>query len=101
MNDAISYDGAPRIVGAEQQPGYNKMLTVLRSKAGGWVAKIFIGLLAASFAVWGISDVFRGSRTDTLATVGEKEITVEQFQETFRNQLNRISQQLGKPITPD
>ncbi len=77
------------------------MLTVLRSKAGGWVAKIFIGLLAASFAVWGISDVFRGSRTDTLATVGEKEITVEQFQETFRNQLNRISQQLGKPITPD
>jgi len=77
------------------------MLTVLRSKAGGLVAKIFIGLLAASFAVWGISDVFRGSRSDTLATVGEKEITVAQFQETFRNQLNRISQQLGKPITPD
>ncbi len=77
------------------------MLTVLRSKAGGWVAKIFIGLLAASFAVWGISDVFRGSRSDTLATVGENEITVARFQETFRNQLNRISQQLGKPVTPD
>ena len=77
------------------------MLTVMRSKAGGIVAKIFIGLLAASFAVWGISDVFRGKRTDTLASVGDSEITVGQFQQTFRNQLNRLSRQLGKPITPD
>ncbi len=77
------------------------MLTALRSKTGGIVAKAFIGLLAASFAVWGISDVFRGSASDTLATVGEHEITVNDFQETFRNQLNRISRQVGKPITPD
>ncbi len=77
------------------------MLTVMRSRAGGIVAKAFIGLLAASFAVWGISDVFRGSRTDTLVTVGDTEITTGQFQQTFRNQLNRLSRQLGKPVTPD
>ncbi len=77
------------------------MLSLLRSKAGGLVAKIFIGLLAASFAVWGISDVFTGRQDDTLATMGESVITVEQFQQTFRSELNRLSQQLGKPVTPD
>jgi peptidyl-prolyl cis-trans isomerase D len=77
------------------------MLSLLRSKAGGIVAKVFIGLLAASFAVWGISDVFTGRQDDTLATVGETTITVEQFQQTFRSELSRLSQQLGKPVTPD
>ncbi len=77
------------------------MLTVMRSKAGGWAAKILIGLLAASFAVWGISDVFRGSRSDKLVTVGDTVVTVGQFQQAFRNQLNLLSRRLGKPITPD
>ena len=54
------------------------MLEALRSKTGGIIAKIFIGVLALSFAVWGISDVFRGTRNDVLATVGDTEITVPQ-----------------------
>jgi hypothetical protein len=45
------------------------MLTTLRSKTGGWIAKIFIGLLAASFAVWGIEDMLRGRVSDELARV--------------------------------
>ena len=77
------------------------MLEALRSKTGGIIAKIFIGVLALSFAVWGISDVFRGTRNDVLATVGDTEITVPQYQEAFRNALNRLSQQLNKPLTPD
>ncbi len=77
------------------------MLSLLRSKAGGLVAKIFIGLLAASFAVWGISDVFTGRQDDTLVTVGESTVSVEQFRQTFRSELNRLSQQLGRPLTPD
>ncbi len=77
------------------------MLEALRSKTGGLIAKIFIGVLALSFAVWGISDVFRGVRNDTLATVGDMEIAVEQYQNAFRNALNRLSQQMNKPLTPD
>ena len=77
------------------------MLTVMRSKAGGLAAKILIGILAISFAVWGIADVFRGSRTDKLVTVGGTEVTTGEFQQAFRNQLNLLSQRLGKPITPD
>lgn len=77
------------------------MLTTLRSKAGGWVAKIFIGLLALSFAVWGIADVFRGYRGDVLAKVGDVEITAEEYRTAYNRQTRAYSRQLGQTLTPD
>jgi peptidyl-prolyl cis-trans isomerase D len=77
------------------------MLTTLRSKTGGWIAKIFIGLLAASFAVWGIEDMLRGGTSEELAKVGEQTITTTQFRDAFNDQLRNYSQQLNESITPD
>lgn len=77
------------------------MLTTLRSKSGGIIAKIFIGLLAASFAVWGIEDMLRGRVPDKLATVGEREIGISEFRDTFNRELRTYSQRLNETITPD
>ena len=77
------------------------MLTAMRSKAGGLVAKVFIGLLAASFAIWGISDVFRTKVEDTLVTAGETEIGAQAFQQRFREALARMSQAARRTISPD
>src|SRR5918994_1503468 len=77
------------------------MMSTLRSKAGGWVAKIFIGLLALSFAVWGIADVFRGYRADVLAKVGDVEITAEDYRTAYNRQIRAYSRQLGQTLTPD
>lgn len=77
------------------------MLDALRNRAGSWVAKIFIGLLAASFAVWGVSDVFRGYRADVLVKVGDLEITAEDYRTAFNRQLRAYSRQLGQNLTPD
>ncbi len=77
------------------------MLTSLRSKSGGWIAKIFIGLLAASFAVWGIEDMLRGSVPDRLATVGDREIGITEYRETFNRQLAEYSRRLNQTVTPD
>jgi len=77
------------------------MLTALRSSAGSWIAKIFIAVLALSFGVWGIADVFRGSRSDVLATVGDHKVTAAQFSEAFNRQVRIYSQRLGQAITPD
>ncbi|MEE4237090.1 MAG: SurA N-terminal domain-containing protein, partial [Anderseniella sp.] len=77
------------------------MLTTLRSKSGGWIAKIFIGLLAASFAVWGIEDMLRGSVPDRLATVGDREIGITEYRETFNRQLAEYSRRLNQTVTPD
>lgn len=78
------------------------MLQALRSGAAGWVAKIFFGLLVLSFAVWGIEDVFRIGRTaPTAATIGERQITVEDFRTAYNNELRRISNQAKRVITPE
>lgn len=77
------------------------MLEFLRERIGGVFAKIFIGLLAMSFAVWGISDIFRGYQGDVLATVGEEEISAEVFRTTLDRQIRQLSRQTGQSITPE
>lgn len=75
------------------------MLDALRDKTGSWVVKIFIGVLAASFAVWGIADVFTTRPTDTLAEVGSRQISVQEYSNRFQRELRLLSQQLGQPLT--
>ncbi|WP_108882874.1 SurA N-terminal domain-containing protein [Anderseniella sp. Alg231-50] len=77
------------------------MLTALRSKSGGIIAKVFIALLAGSFAVWGIEDMLRGGNSETLAKVGDREIGSYEFSEAFNRQLSVYSRRLGETITPD
>jgi peptidyl-prolyl cis-trans isomerase D len=75
------------------------MMDSLRGAATGWVAKILIGLLALSFAIWGINDVFWGYRSDVLASVGDYEITADEFRMTFEQRLRNLSRQSGQSIT--
>ncbi len=77
------------------------MLTALRSKSGGIIAKVFIALLAGSFAVWGIEDMIRGGTSDVLAKVGNREIGSYEFSEAFNRQLAVYSRRLGQTVTPD
>jgi peptidyl-prolyl cis-trans isomerase D len=71
------------------------MLSVMRDSVGGWVAKIFIGLLALSFAAWGISDIFTGTRGTALAVVGDQEISREDYELAFQRRLQALSNQFG------
>jgi len=78
------------------------MLDSMRKAAKGWVAKVLIGILALSFGVfWGIQDVFKGYSSDTLARVGDQEISTQEFSSQFQQALRTYSQQTGQTITPD
>lgn len=78
------------------------MLQTLRKGAAGWVAKIFLGVLVLSFAVWGIADIFRVGGTGTAAaTVGTQEVPLETFRQAYANEIRRVSQQAKRPITPE
>jgi len=77
------------------------MLDKMRSAATGWIAYIFIGLLVISFAVWGISDIFTGFRSDTVATVGGTEIETSDFVRQYQVTLQNAGQQMGRPLTPE
>ncbi|MTH96225.1 SurA N-terminal domain-containing protein [Roseibium sp. RKSG952] len=75
------------------------MLDALRKSAGSWFAKILIGLLVLSFAVWGIADIFTGFGRNVAAKVGSTEISSLTFDRAYRQELNRIGQQLGRPLS--
>jgi len=77
------------------------MLTQMRRGAGTWVAKIFIALLVVSFGIWGIADIFRGFGVNQLAKVGDTEITAVEFQRDYERAIQRLSQQMGRPIPAD
>jgi peptidyl-prolyl cis-trans isomerase D len=78
------------------------MLQILRHKAGSIVVKVLFVLLILSFAIWGVGDIFRNrGQTDTVATVGDQTIPLQQVDSQFRNvaQAQRIplavAQQFG------
>jgi peptidyl-prolyl cis-trans isomerase D len=77
------------------------MLQWMHRLSTSWVASLFMGVLALSFVVWGIADVFTGMTTTALVTVGSTEISQDAFSRSYRNFLRTESQREGTNITPD
>jgi peptidyl-prolyl cis-trans isomerase D len=72
------------------------MLNVLRQKAGSWVVKVLMLLLVASFAIWGIGDIFLGGgQNPTVATVGDAEIPANELADAFNRAVANLQRQLG------
>jgi peptidyl-prolyl cis-trans isomerase D len=59
---------------------------------------MLMGLLIASFAIWGIGDIFR-NRSGVVAQVGEAEITDVSFNQEFRNRVQGLQAQFDGPFT--
>jgi peptidyl-prolyl cis-trans isomerase D len=81
------------------------MLRGIRKASANWLGRIVMGVvmsvLAASFAVWGINDIFRGFGRSTVAKIGGIEIPIEQFRQTYNDALQMLSRQSGRVMTPD
>jgi peptidyl-prolyl cis-trans isomerase D len=75
------------------------MLTVLRNAAGSWVAKILLGLLVLSFAIWGISGQIFGGLGSNVVVVGDTRVSVLEYRLAYDRQVSQLSQQFGQPIT--
>ena len=73
----------------------------LRNAAKSWVAKLLIGLLAVSFGVWGIADVFRGYNQGSLASVGDVQITPAEYSSAFSRYQQNLQRQTGQAFTSE
>lgn len=62
---------------------------------------IVMGLLIVAFGIWGIADIFHGFGQSALATVGNTEISTEQFRQIYNDRLQQIGRQFGRPLPPD
>ena len=52
-------------------------------------------MIAISFAIWGIGDIFKGFGSSTLAKIGGTEIGVEQFRQHYNDRLQQLIRQVG------
>jgi peptidyl-prolyl cis-trans isomerase D len=81
------------------------MLRGIRTASANWLGRIVmgvvLGLIAVSFAVWGIGDIFKGFGRSHLARIGGTEISIEQFRQLYSERLQQLGRQLGRPITLD
>ncbi len=75
------------------------MLQAIRSKADTYVVKVLFALLTATFALWGIGDIFRNWDTDTsVAKVGSMQVTADQLSKQVRAEIDQLRTALGNDI---
>lgn len=61
---------------------------------------IFFGMIFVSFSLWGVGDILRGGGGhQVVATVGDFEITQDEYNRRFSNELRRIQRQFGGRFT--
>jgi len=48
---------------------------------------ILIGMLVLAFAVWGVNDMFTPGARNAVATVGDAEVSIDDFDTRFRREL--------------
>jgi peptidyl-prolyl cis-trans isomerase D len=79
------------------------MLDAMRRGVANILAKILLGLLVIAFAFWGIGnyDVLRRPQGGALATVGNTQITADEFKDAYNEELQAIARRLGRTLTPD
>jgi peptidyl-prolyl cis-trans isomerase D len=79
------------------------MLQFIRSKAGSLVVKILFALLIASFAVWGIGDIFRdrSPAETTVASVGSINIQADALSNAVRQRMDQFRGMFGTDFGPE
>jgi peptidyl-prolyl cis-trans isomerase D len=81
------------------------MLRGIHKASANWLGRIvmgiILGLIAISFAIWGIGDIFRGFGQSTVAKIGGSEIRIEQFRQLYQERLQQLGRSVGRPILPD
>jgi peptidyl-prolyl cis-trans isomerase D len=72
-----------------------------QSLVGKLVIFVLFGFLILSFAIWGIGDIFQGYGRNSVARVGKAEIGLEQMRTAYQNDLQQLTRQQRRQITPE
>lgn len=75
------------------------MLQLFRSGLTSYFATALLGLLIASFALWGIGgDVLTGAGSN-VAQIGDEKLTLNEYAQEFQNKFTELQQQSGGEVT--
>ncbi|NOZ42379.1 MAG: hypothetical protein GXP02_04335, partial [Alphaproteobacteria bacterium] len=75
------------------------MLQLLRSGLTSYFATALLGLLIASFALWGIGgDILTGGRNN-VAQIGSEKVSMKDYATDFQNNYTQFQQQSGRNVS--
>ena len=75
------------------------MLNALRNAARGTTAKVLLGLLIASFAVWGVSGAFTSQSASTVIAAGETVVGPNEYALAYARAVNELGARFGTRLT--
>jgi len=77
------------------------VLEAIRKHAQGWLAKVILGLIAITFALFGVDSYMSGDRSGgVVAEVGDAGISREELTREIQAQSDRMRQALGAAFDP-
>jgi len=77
------------------------MLESMRKHAQGWMAKVILGAIILSFALWGIGDYFTGNQVEAVAEIDGEAIYDVDFAVTYQRQLATYANMLGDKFSKE
>ena len=77
------------------------MLEAIRNHAKGWLAKVILGLIALSFALFGVDSYMSGGQgSGVIAEVGDVGVSREELSREIQGQTDRMRESLGSSFDP-
>ena len=77
------------------------MLQAIRSSTGSWIVKGFLGVIALSFAVWGVGDMVTGGSDATVIVIGDEEIAASAYNREFQRQSRTMQARFNRVLDTD
>lgn len=77
------------------------MLDTLRKASQTFVAKLLLLLLVVSFGIWGVSASVVGGGGNAVITVGDQEVSAQEFQLAYQRQIEELSRRFGTRLSAD
>ncbi len=76
------------------------MLDLMRKKAGTWMVKFILGAIIIVFTFWGVGS-WTAQKGNRVATVSGEPVSVESYQEAYKNYMGQLRQQFGNNLSED
>ena len=77
------------------------MLEAIRNHAQGWLAKVILGLIAVTFALFGVDSYMKGNKNGSMiAEVGNAGISRDELARETQGQSDRMRESLGPSFDP-
>ena len=73
------------------------MLETIRNHAKGWIAKVILGLIAVTFALFGVDSYMQGGGgEDVIASVGNTKISRQEFTRELQDKTDQLREAMGE-----